>query len=335
MKLKVYQALQLLTDKDLGYIIIAMKIFTILVVFTLSGLSIAQTPTPIGVRRTCPRPPEPATPRSMEELRPILEANKIEILENNTVTPINVENFLSNYNMMPENFRREMIQGGAKIRLMEGTGVGIDPSLTATTTVEGTREWINVPGAGGSIRANVPTRIAVNHLYDKHGSLNLVLHEHAHTLDSLYGDHALSSSPTWTNLIASAPRATEFLNVLCANQYCTPEKPIEAFAELFTYYYACESSRSHMEEIVPEIAEFFSRFNSAQDMLAGRIPVRTTAIESAAAPSGKTEECDTSPTADITKSVSDFVAVKTKLEQTFPHPNLRSGSTDVSASGMK
>jgi len=319
----------------MGYIIQAMKILTILFVFTLSGLSIAQTPIPVGARRTCPRPAEPASPRSMEELRPILEANKIEILDNNTVSPLNVENFLSNYNMMPENFRNEMIRGGAEIRLMEGTGVGIDPTLTATTTVEGTRQWINVPGAGGNVRANVPTRIAVNHLYDNHGSLNLVLHEHAHTLDSLYGDHALSSSPAWTNLMAGTPRATEFLNVLCTDQYCTPDKPIEAFAELFTYYYACESSRSHMEEIVPEIAEFFSRFNSARDMLDGRIPVRTPAAVSAAAPTENTEDCDTSPTADFTKSVNDFAAVKSKLEQTYIGPKLRSGNTGVSASGMK
>lgn len=302
-----------------------MKTFTFLFTALLTFGVLAQESTPVQYRRSCPIPADPDPVRSMEELRPVLEANNIEILENNTVTALNVEKFLSNYNMMPENLRNEMISGGARIRLMEGTGVGIDPSLRAIRTAEGTREWINVPGAGGLPSDGTPTRIAINHLYDNHGSLNLVLHEHAHTLDSLYGEHTLSSSPAFRNLLTSSPRAEEFLNMLCADRYCTPDKPVEAFAELFTYYHGCAESKNHMEEIVPEIARFFSEFNSARDLL-DRVVSNTNT---------PSEECDTSPTADFSKNIADITAVAAQVKKTYPPASLKPGSTSVSAAGMR
>ncbi len=310
-----------------------MKHFIFVLILLLSiGSVAAQSPAPVGFRKTCPETPLPTSPRSMEELAPTLRANNIEILDGNTVNSANVERFLTEYNKMPQQFRSELITGGARIRIMEGSGVGIDPSLTATHTVEGKREWINVPGGGGLITENfnIPTRLAINHLYHNHGASNLVLHEHAHTLDSLYGEHALSSSPTWSRLMDNSPRAREFLNVLCSEQYCTPDKPVEAFAELFSYYYACEDTRSHMEAIVPEIADFFRNFNSARDMLDGKLE-RSVA---GAAEDPTNEDCDTSPTSDFDKTVKDIGAVTNKLTERYS-PTLPAGSTGVSASGLK
>lgn len=321
-----------------------MKGIAFLIFLLVQSVS-AQTTTAAGPRRSCPETPAPATPRSLAELDPILRANNIEILQGNTVTPSNVERFLVEYNKMPQSLRSEMISRRAGIRLMEGSGVGIDSSLTATHTQGGDRQWINVPGSGGLITEhhNIPTRLAINHLYDhSHGASNLVLHEHAHTLDSIYGEHALSSSPAFRNLLSSSPRASEFLNVLCVDGYCAPEKPVEAFAELFAYYYGCQETKAHMEEVVPEIAAFFQNFNSASALLNGQIPGWSpraitevgSAIPEARSPAS--EDCDTSPTADFNRSISDFKAVSNKLKQTYPAPQLmNSGSTGVSAAGMK
>lgn len=314
-------------------------IMTLILMFEVS----AEERPPVGLRRRCPAPPEPTTVRSMDELMPILRSNRIEILEGSPITPLNVEKFLVEYNKMPGHFRNELLSNKARIRIMEGTGVGMDPSLKDKVTVEGTRLWINVPGGGGQPRANVPMRIAINHLHDhSHGASNLFLHEHAHTLDSLYGTHSLSSSPVFQNLIHNAPRSREFLQRLCSNEYCTPDKPVEAFAELFSYYHACERTRSHMEQAVPEIAEFFSKFNSGIDLKNGNVanwallPAPAAGSEIAASPSANTEDCDTSPTADFSRSIDDFKKISNELSRTLPvKPTLRSGSTGVSASGLK
>jgi hypothetical protein len=165
---------------------------------------------------------------------------------------------------------------------MEGTGVGIDPSLTATKTTEGTREWINVPGSGGeSISgSNVPTRFAVNHLYENHGASNLVLHEHAHTLDSIYERQGVSKSKVWMNLMNSSTAPKEFTLEICG-QYCM-DREEERFAELFAYYFACEATRKHLEEEVPAVAEFFSKLTNVKSVMDGIDPRTNTAVTTVA-----------------------------------------------------
>ena len=316
-----------------------MVLLTLIIVLDVS----AQDRPDIGLRRRCPTSPAPTNVRSMEELSPILQSNRIEILSGNTVTPLNVEKFLIEYEKMPDHFKNELLSNRASIRIMEGTGVGIDPSLRETRTTEGTREWINVPGGGGFPKSRVPMRIAINHLHDStHGASNLFLHEHAHTLDSLYGNHTLSSSPLFLNLINNAPRSHEFLRKLCSNNYCTPDKPIEAFAELFSYYHGCDATRNHMEQSVPEIAEFFRNFNSGLDLKNGRMANWSPLPDAppvATSPAAQGEDCDTSPNSDFNRSINDFKNISNELSRSLPggavSTNLRSSSSSVSAAGLK
>lgn len=333
---------------------------TILFLFMISA-AMAQTTVPVGLKRACAPAQVPSPSRSLNELTPILEANNVEILSGNTVQSGNVESFLAEYNKMPESLRNEMITRGAGIRIMEGSGIGIDSSMTATRTTEdldgdgeGDRDWMFVPGGGGFVNRhhNIPTRLAINHLYSTHGNhghgaTNLVLHEHAHTLDSIYGDHSLSSSEPFRRLLRETPRGAEFLNMLCTGGYCSPSQPIEAFAELFAYYHNCELTRTHMEQVAPEFANFFRNLSSARDLLNGNIPSYSppTAFtqngEYRAPPAAATEEenCDTSPTADFNKAITPLTNVNEKLKQKFfPSDttlNFQQGSSSVSAGGMK
>ena len=139
--------------------------------------------------------------------------------------------------------------------------------------------WATTVGAGGSpIGAPIqPTRIVVNHLYDNHGSSNLVLHEHAHNLDDINGHHSISNSKTWKALLKGSEKEKiqTLLTGLCIGGYCstkdrTDPASIEAaqaegFAELFSYYHSCEEARKSIESYVPSIANFFKNFTSSTE----------------------------------------------------------------------
>lgn len=294
--------------------------------------------------RHCNHEPLPSPEPTMESLQPKLSSNNIEILRGNTVSPGNTARFLTEYEKFPAPLRAEMVSRGAKIRLMEGTGVGIDPSLTATTTTEGTRQWVNVPGSGGEIAGgrNTPTRIAINHLYDNHGSSNLVLHEHAHTLDSIYGSQAVSKSDVWKNLMASTPKTTEFTRTICG-QYCL-DREEERFAELFSYYLACPASREHLEQELPAVADFFSKMSNVKAIVDGKDPrgtpaeiaARAPATAPAAAPAAQ-EACETQELKNATTALQPLTAVvpyvQKIVDKSAPAAVYRGSST--SAAGMK
>lgn len=163
---------------------------------------------------------------------------------------------------------------------------GTPPTMTAadvekgySTTTEGARQWDLVSGAGGGF-ANpgfiVPTRIVINRLYkSKHrlpdgeivlwdqGASNLVLHEHGHALDSMYGHHSISSSPKWKKAIQD-PKTLEYVKKVFSKYEKDYEE--EGFAEAFSFYHSCEASRVQMETEAPELAKFFKEFTTVKDL---------------------------------------------------------------------
>lgn len=319
-----------------------MKAFLVLFLISFQVLSHDEggvSPRPLITRRSCPQAAEPSPVPTMESLRPKMQANNITIMDNNTVQPSNVARFFTEYEKFPSSLRTEMVNRGARIRLMEGSGVGIDPSMTATRTTEGTRNWVDVPGSGGQIDSgrNVPTRIAVNHLYDKHGASNLILHEHAHTLDSIYGLQSVSNSAVWKNLMSSTPKSADFTRKICG-QYCL-DREEERFAELFAYYFNCDATRQHLQEEVPEIAAFFSKLVDVKSVVDGKDP-RGSATTMVASAAPKSEDCvaaegDIQNSAAI-KPITKLVPYVQSLSQSLaadPLRGYRGGST--SAKGMK
>lgn len=173
------------------------------------------------------------------------EADLDQFLQENHVTSVNaiahqyLVQFAFELKRFPETLLSALAAKGANFRILQGHGVTEDPTWPAseTTTFDG-RPWNRVPGAGGN-----PTRVVVNRLYQGHGSINLVLHEHGHTLD-FYGvprNDVLSSSPEWKNVMARDRGFMKLMNEVCGG-YCT-RNPTEAFAEAFAIYYSCEKGR--------------------------------------------------------------------------------------------
>lgn len=137
----------------------------------------------------------------------------------------------------------------------------------------------------------VPTRVVVNQLYrdraphglsslvrgGNHGSINLFLHEHGHSLDNIYRDGTISKLTQWKELLDSDSNSHRFMMGICGT-YCT-QNLNEAFAELFAYYHSCDASRHQMEQEVPKIAEFFRELTSVKNYLnkvGAEAPARTT-----------------------------------------------------------
>lgn len=230
----------------------------------------------------CPQPRSRGT-NKISAYRKLLAQNNI-IIKSPEIKTNLLEDFLFEFKKFPVDLKNEMIEAGIKIHLIQGLGVAQDPTwfidpqtLDAEfdereKTFDG-RSWQTVPGSSGTglSYAKVPTRIVVNRLYDRsqthgHGSINLFLHEHAHSLDSLTSLRGISQSETWQQLLRETPRTSQFLLAVCG-QYCVDHSE-EAFAELFAYYYGCSASRNHMTKILPEFADYFKNLRSVKKMLA-------------------------------------------------------------------
>lgn len=315
-----------------------MKAFLVLVLISFQAF--AHDTSGLIHRRSCPQAPELNPVPTMESLAPRMRANRVSIMDNNTVDPSNVARFMTELDKFPVSLRTEMVSRGANIRLMEGTGVGIDPTMTATRTTEGTRNWVDVPGAGGMIDNGrvVPTRIAVNHLYDKHGASNLVLHEHAHTLDSIYGVKSVSDSAVWKNLMSSTPNSSEFTKEICG-QYCL-DREEERFAELFAYYFACDATRQHLEEEVPQIADFFKNLSNVRMVVNGTDPRGNSPRVQLASAETKSEDCVAAegdiPNTPAVKTITKLAPYVQSLSNSLASDPLRGyRGGNASAKGMK
>lgn len=203
--------------------------------------------------------------KSLDSFTSIFEKQNI-FVATPDVKPKDIQLFLNEFKKFPPALHKEMMRSGAKIHLIHGQGVNDDPTWPReySDTFDG-RAWNGVPGAGGFPFAGEPTRIVINSLNNKHGSSNLVLHEHAHSLDSTYSNFGISSSHTWKKLMADNPQVEEYMNRKCPQRYCT-DNEVERFAELFSLYHHSSETREEMEKIVPKIARFFKNLRTAEDL---------------------------------------------------------------------
>jgi hypothetical protein len=183
------------------------------------------------------------------------------LLVTSGVLASHINQFLFEYEKIPGPLRSEMREIGGRTHLISGTGVTADPTWDrALSLTRDGRGWDNVVGSSGFPYLQYPTRVVVNRLYEGHGSVNVVLHEHGHSLDSNYETRGISNTSEWQELISDAP-VKNLLHALCGT-YCS-ENAVEAFAELFAYYHACDKSRNYLEEKAPAAANFFRNFQSA------------------------------------------------------------------------
>lgn len=209
--------------------------------------------------RTCPQTRFTGKPRSLEELEPILKDNNIKLATPVTNTA-NIEQFLIEYYKFPATLREAMGRR-SKIHLIEGNSIMDDrlkkPWPQDDKLKSTQRTSSDLPGLGGN--SSTPTRIVINHLYENHGSKNLFLHEHAHTLDAILGHP--SKKQKWRGLF-NDPNHSEFLKMICPTDHYCLNNPDEAFAESLAYFSSCAATRQHMQQAVPEIARYFEEFIS-------------------------------------------------------------------------
>lgn len=204
--------------------------------------------------------------RSLDHYKSFFILNKI--IAKTDLSVNYVEQFKNEFEKFPQSLRIELTNAGNKIHIMEGSGVTVDPTWEPTheKTFDG-RPWSEVPGGGGSTAKGYkksPTRVVINHLYDNHGSANMLLHEHGHSLDSIRSRHGISNSDTWKALLQEEPQIQTFLTEICG-KYCT-ENLEEGFAELFANYHGCKESRIQMQTEVPRAAEFFRLFRTTKKL---------------------------------------------------------------------
>lgn len=239
-------------------------------------------PRPSITKRGCTSPPQTGPAPSMAELQPVLRANNIHIVAGTVTDTRILKKFLDDFNRFPQPLREEMKRKGSRINLIVGQGVSEDPSWAEearraarpadwVNTHDG-RPWSQVPGAGGSLgNPPTPTRIVINRLNQGHGASNLFLHEYGHTLDSMYGHHAITATRQWKDALAADTRSREFIQSICGNYCNDAAHPEEAFAELFSYYHACAETKNHMQAFMPAISNFFDKLTNVRALLDGRL----------------------------------------------------------------
>jgi hypothetical protein len=238
---------------------------------------------PQGLERlTCTADRQAQTPPTPEEIQQTMSQYNIRVVVGTPSTQ-QLQAFIAEFNRFPQSLRDEMKDRGSQINLIVGNGVSEDPSWAtqrsrAAASQRGSydqthdgRDQSTVPGAGGALFGyKTPTRIVVNRL-DYGGSASLFLHEYGHTLDNMYGEHKITSSAGWQQALASDAKSTQFLNTICADNYCTNSQyPEEGFAELFAYYHACPTTRAQMETELPAVSAFFRNLTSAKNYLGSR-----------------------------------------------------------------
>lgn len=178
--------------------------------------------------------------RTEGELSDFFKNNNVEFVT--SITPEHQVQFAYELKHFPEGLLKYLVQDNVTIRIMEGKGVGEDPTFPQNTSTPDGRIWNTVPGSGES-----PTRIVVNRLYEGHGSFNLVLHEHGHTLDfNGLGEGKLSSLKKWRDIMEKDTNLMKVLQEYCGD-YCT-KSPIEAFAETMAIYFGCDESRELLKD---------------------------------------------------------------------------------------
>lgn len=176
-----------------------------------------------------------------------------------------IQDVLLEYHKIPLVIRSEMLKKGAKIHLIQGHGVTEDPTWKGGDVVTwDRRRWSDIPGSGGAPYKKTPTRIVANRLNEGHGSLNLFLHEHAHSLDSTYKLQGVSESKQWKRVLSMSVNVENYLRKICDNDYCLKRE--EGFAELFARYFHGEESRLEIEQELPLIAEFFEKLISIKKL---------------------------------------------------------------------
>lgn len=154
---------------------------------------------------------------------------------------------------LPSSILAKMVQEGIQLHLFEG-------NLTDQPTAEhlkgviprgytSNKTWDDVPGVGGS--KVVLVKIGASAKGNGHGSVNLELHELAHSIDRYVYDE-IRSSPAYLKIWKQER------NLLFPGQSYFINYPEEYFAETFAMYYLSGETKELLKKEAPKTYAFFN-----------------------------------------------------------------------------
>src|SRR5690606_14826489 len=108
--------------------------------------------------------------------------------------------------------------------------------------------WDEVPGIGGS--EVVLAKIGSSDKGKGHGSINLELHELAHSIDKFVFD-SISDDPYFLAIWEKE------VNLLFPNRSYFSDFPEEYFAESFAMFYLSDQTRNHLKLVAPMTYQLF------------------------------------------------------------------------------
>ncbi|WP_342456747.1 anthrax toxin lethal factor-related metalloendopeptidase [Bacillus methanolicus] len=159
----------------------------------------------------------------------------------------------SRLSKLPVSMLEKMKTNGIKIKLIDGPIT----SLPEFSYLKGqiprgwektNKTWEEVPGIGGA--ETVAIRIGYSDRGKGHGSVNLELHETAHSLDSIVYMR-ISATESFKKIWKS-----ESVSLFGEKQYFI-NYPEEYFAEAFAMYYLNDSTKSELNKKAPLTYAFF------------------------------------------------------------------------------
>ncbi|WP_071459893.1 anthrax toxin lethal factor-related metalloendopeptidase [Bacillus massilinigeriensis] len=155
---------------------------------------------------------------------------------------------------LPEKLLKRIAEKGIKVQLFNGK-LTDQPNMSSFSGVKprgysSNITWDDIPGVGGT--ALVLVKIGASEKGKGHGSVNLELHELAHSVDRLLFDRIRDNK--------------EFLSVweeekerLFPNRRYMLDYPEEYFAESFAMLYYSKSTSAELQEKAPNTYKFISR----------------------------------------------------------------------------
>jgi Pro-Pro endopeptidase len=189
--------------------------------------------------------------------KPISEQNSL--LEQMVVVPKNFQNnpdvklIKSRLSKLPVSMLNKMKTNNIKIKLIDGPITSLPEFAYLKGQVprgweKTNKTWDDVPGIGGT--EIVAIRIGYSDYGKGHGSMNLELHETAHSLDSIVY-MKISATESFKKIWRS-----ESSNLFGENQYFK-NYPEEYFAETFAMYYLNETTKNELKKKAPLTYTFF------------------------------------------------------------------------------
>jgi Pro-Pro endopeptidase len=197
------------------------------------------------------KPPEAAAPSdapgshaTLDAARAWADAHGVSVLKGSPVTLEHLNMVNRQAAKIPPSVMEATRAAGRPIQVLAGRGITDHPEFAHLKGVTprgypAGMTWDDVGGAGGGATIVVANKI------EQSGSLNLVLHEHAHTYDYVMAKKSgarPSDSPEWRR----AHEQGQWSDAYLANH------PEEGYAESFARYFGGKASRSFLTQPVQD-----------------------------------------------------------------------------------